>query len=166
VIDCMEGHTTPLGYNWTDLNTKVGQMQAMGSTNQAIGVAHGWEMLVPGGPFGAPATLPPNTTRYIILFSDGLNTQNRWWGDGHTEGTSDDDQIDARMNLVCSAAKTDGVIIYTMYVHTAAGSAATSTPLQNCASDTSKYYNLTSSSQIAAAFADITKKITNVRVSM
>jgi hypothetical protein len=121
---------------------------------------------VPGGPFGAPATLPPNTTRYIILFSDGLNTQNRWWGDGHTEGTSDDDQIDARMNLVCSAAKTDGVIIYTMYVHTAAGSAATSTPLQNCASDTSKYYNLTSSSQIAAAFADITKKITNVRVSM
>jgi len=40
-----------------------------------------------------------------------------------------------------------------------------STPLQNCATDSSKYYDLTSSNQIAAAFADITKQITNVRVS-
>jgi hypothetical protein len=68
------------------------------------------------------------------------------------------------MNLACSAAKADGVVIFTMYVHVGGG--GNSTPLQNCASDTSKYYDLTSSAQIADAFADITKKITNVRVSM
>jgi Flp pilus assembly protein TadG len=163
--DCMDGNVTPLEYDWADLATKAGKMQAAGSTNQAIGVAHGWEILTPGGAYGTPA-LPDNTTRYIILLSDGLNTQNRWWGDGHTEGTPEDEQIDTRMNKVCSAAKADGVIIYAVYVHTAAGSSTSSTPLQNCATDTSKYYNLTSSSQIAAAFADITKKITNVRVSM
>jgi hypothetical protein len=160
----MDGSVVSLEYDWSDLTTKVDKMQASGSTNQAIGVAHGWEMLTSGGPYGTPA-LPDNTSRYIILFSDGLNTQNRWWGDGHTEGTPEDDKIDDRMDKVCSAAKADGVIIFTVYVHTGTG-AAQSDPLQNCASDSSKYYNLTSSSQISAAFADITKKITNVRVSM
>ena len=61
-------------------------------------------------------------------------------------------------------AKADQVVIYTLYVHVGGG--GNSAPLKNCASDASKYYDLTSSAQIAAAFADITKKITNVRVSM
>ncbi len=161
--NCMYGDTVPLGYSWSDLADKVDALQAKGATNQAIGVAHGWQMLVPNGPFGAPA-LPANTTRYIILFSDGLNTQNRWWGDGSTEGTTEDGYIDTRMGLACAAAKADGVVIYTLYVHTGGG--GNSGPLQSCASDLSKYYDLTSSAQIATAFADITKKITNVRVSM
>ena len=161
--ECMDGRVTSLQDASTDLTSQVNAMQAAGSTNQAIGVAHGWEILTPNGAYGTPA-LPANTTRYIILFSDGLNTQDRWWGDGFTEGTPADANIDDRMNQVCSAAKTDGVVIYTIYVHTASGSSSTSVPLQNCASDSSKYYNLSSSSQIAAAFADITKKITNVRV--
>jgi Flp pilus assembly protein TadG len=162
--DCMYANVTPLEHDWTDLAAKVDALQAKGSTNQGIGVAHGWQLLVPSGTYGSPGPLPANTTRYIILFSDGLNTQNRWWGDGSTEGTTQDGYIDARMNLACSAAKTDGVVIFTMYVHVGGG--GNSAPLQNCASDSTKYYDLTSSSQIAAAFADITKKITNVRVSM
>lgn len=164
--NCMYGDVTPLGYDWGDLATKVEALQAKGATNQAIGVAHGWQLMVPGGSYGSPGALPANTTRYIILFSDGLNTQNRWWGDGSTEGTAEDKLIDDRMKAACSAAKDDGVVIYTIYVHTAVGAAADSAPLLNCASDSSKYYNLTSSAQIATAFADITKKITNVRVSM
>jgi len=154
--NCMAGDVQPLEYDWTDLTTKIDAMQAGGNTNQAIGVAHGWQTLTTNGAYGAPA-VPANTTRYIILFSDGLNTQNRW--------TTVPANIDARMHLACNAAKTDGVVIYTLYVHVA-GDPADSPPLQDCASDSSKYYNLSGSSQIAAAFADITKKITNVRVSM
>jgi hypothetical protein len=129
-------------------------MQAMGNTNQAIGIANGWQALTTGNPYGAP-TVPANTTRYIILLSDGLNTQNRW--------TTDASQIDDRESDTCTAAKADGVVIYTLYVHVNGG--GNSAPLQGCASDASKYYDLTSSSQIASAFADITKQITNVRVS-
>jgi Flp pilus assembly protein TadG len=162
--NCMYGNVTPLEDSWSDLATQVSGMQAKGSTNQAIGIANGWQALTPGDPYGAP-TVPANTTRYIILLSDGLNTQDKWWGDGSTENTSDDAKIDARENLVCSAAKADGVVIYTIYVHVNGAQASTSIPLQNCATDSTKYYNLTSSSQIAAAFADITKQITNVRVS-
>src|SRR6185437_1630883 len=105
-----------LSYDWTTLSTKVNAMVASGSTNQAIGVAHGWQMLTPGDPYSTPS-VPANTSRVIILFSDGLNTQDRWYGNGSTEGNSYDGSIDTRMHSVCSAAKTDGVTIYSIFVH-------------------------------------------------
>jgi len=146
----------------TNLGKLVDKMQAAGSTNQAIGVAHAWQMLTKGDPYGTLA-LPANTSRYIILLSDGLNTQNRWWGDGSTEGTTQDGYIDDRMKLTCDAAKTDGVIIYTLYVHVNGG--GNSDPLKSCATDTAHYYDLTTADAINSAFADIAQKITNVRVS-
>lgn len=160
--NCMDGDVTALNYDWTSLATKVDAMQARGSTNQAIGVVHGWQMLTPGDPYDTPA-VPSNTTRYIILFSDGLNTQNRWWGDGSTENTVEDGYIDDRMDLACSAAKADKVIIYTLYVHTNGG--GNSQPLKDCASDSSKYFDLTTVDQIDGAFTEITKQITNVRIA-
>jgi len=160
---CPAATVTPLGYNWSNLNSQIGAMKANGSTNQAIGVAHGWQMLTPGAPYGTPA-LPDNTTRYIILLSDGLNTQDRWWGDGGTENSSDDAKIDDRMNQACSAAKADGVVIYTVYVNIN-NSDGNSTPLQNCASDSSKFFPLSSASQISTAFATIAQQITNLRVA-
>jgi Flp pilus assembly protein TadG len=146
----------------TALGKLVDKMQAAGSTNQAIGVAHAWQMLTKGDPYATPA-LPPYTARYIILLSDGLNTQNRWWGDGSTESTTQDGYIDDRMNLTCTAAKNDGVVIYTLYVHVNGG--GNSDPLKTCATDTAHYYDLTTASAINDAFADIAQKITNVRVS-
>lgn len=147
---------------WTTLSTHVTNMDAGGSTNQAIGAAHGWQMLTPGSPYGTPA-VPQSVTRVMILFSDGLNTQNRWWGDGSTEGTTEDGYIDARTAATCTAAKADGVVIYAIYVHI--GSNGNSSTLQNCASSTDKYYDLTSSASIKDAFKDIAQKITNLRVS-
>jgi Flp pilus assembly protein TadG len=146
----------------TALSKLVDKMQAAGSTNQAIGMAHGWQMLTQGDPYGTLA-VPANTTRYIILLSDGLNTQNRWWGDGHTEGTTQDGYIDDRMGLTCDAAKKDGVIIYTLYVHVNGG--GNSAPLKTCATDIAHYYDLTKADDITNAFNDIAQKITNVRVT-
>jgi hypothetical protein len=151
-----------LSYDWTTLSTKVNAMVASGSTNQAIGVAHGWQMLTPGDPYSTPS-VPANTSRVMILFSDGLNTQDRWYGNGMTEGSSYDASIDTRMHLVCTAAKTDGVVVYSIFVHI--GTSGSSSALQDCATDSSKYYDLTSSSQIQTAFQDIAQKITAVRVS-
>lgn len=160
---CLNATVTPLGYNWSSLNTQIGNMQANGSTNQAVGVVNGWQMLTPGAPWNTPA-VPGNTSRYIILLSDGLNTQDRWWGDGMQENTADDQNIDARETKACAAAKADGVIIYALYVNIN-GSDGNSAPLQACASDSSKYFVLTSSSQIATAFATIGQQITSVRVA-
>jgi len=147
---------------WTTLKDHVTAMDAGGSTNQAIGAAHGWQMLTTGNPYGT-GTIPENVTRVMILFSDGLNTQNRWWGDGQTENTTEDGYIDARTAATCTAAKANDVVIYAIYLHI--GSNGNSATLQNCASSTDRYYDLTSSAQVKEAFKDIAQKITNLRVS-
>lgn len=159
---CVAASVTPLGFDWSTLSSQITAMQPAGATNQAIGVAHGWQMLTPGDPYGTPA-LPDDTTRYIILLSDGLNTQDRWWGDGSTEGDAQDSNIDAREKAVCDAAKADGVVIYTIFldIGNAHGSSA---PLRDCATDATKYYDLTTTNAVVTTFNQIAQQITNVRV--
>jgi hypothetical protein len=134
-------------------------MSAQGSTNQTVGLANGWQTLTNAGPYNAPA-LPSNTSQYIIEISDGLNTQDRWYGDGSNEST----QVDARMNLACTNAKSAGFTIYTIYVDLN-GTQGNSSVLQNCATDSTKYFDLQTSGAIITTLASIGQQITNLRVS-
>jgi len=149
----------PLGYNWTALSAEVDNMVANGTTNQTIGLVWGWHALTNSDPLNA-GTPPANTTRYIIILSDGLNTQDRWYGNGSTQSTS----VDNRMSAVCTNAKADGIIIYALFVDIG-GTQGNSSVLQNCASDSAKYWDLTSADQINAAFQAIGQQITNLRVA-
>ena len=125
---CPAATVTALGFDFTALGSQIDAMAPGGSTNQAIGVEHGWQMLTLGAPYGTPA-LPANTSRYIIMVSDGLNTQDRWWGDGATEGTVQDGFIDQHEKDTCDAAKADGVVIYAIYVNVGnVGGAGNSAP--------------------------------------
>jgi len=113
-----------------------------------------------GSPYGAP-TVPSDTTRYMIILSDGLNTQDRCYGDGSTENTTADGNIDTREKSTCDAAKADGIVIYAIYVNVGnVGGAGNSAPLQYCATDATKYYTLTTTSAVVSTF----QQITNVRV--
>lgn len=160
--DCLSVTVKSLGYDWTALNSKIDDMAPNASTNQPIGMAHGWQTLTNSMPYSAGA-VPSNTSRYIIILSDGLNTQNRWWGDGSTEGTTEDGYIDDRMDKVCDAAKAEGVTVYSIFLHI--GTSGNSAPLLNCASDSTKYFDLTSTNAVVTTFQQIGQSITNVRVS-
>jgi Flp pilus assembly protein TadG len=153
----------PLTYDWTALNNLVDSFVANGNTNQAIGLAHGWMSLVGGGPYPTP---PAEETGYkytkiIILLTDGLNTQNRWY----TDQTS----IDNRQKLTCDNVNTAGITLYTIQVNT--GADPTSTLLQNCAGspgkypDASKFFLLTSASQMVTTFKEIGTKLSSLRIS-
>lgn len=157
--NCPPASLMTIGYDWTALGTEVDNMTANGSTNQTIGLQHGWATLTTGAPYSAPS-LPANTTQYIILVSDGLNTQDRWYGDGFNQSTS----VDGRMSTTCTAAKAAGIVIYTIFVDLN-GTQGNSTVLQNCATDSSKYFDLTTSSAIITTFNQIAQEITAVRVS-
>jgi Flp pilus assembly protein TadG len=162
-----------LNYNWTAMNSLVDSMQPNGGTNQPIGLAWGWQSLVGGGALTAPAM--DSNYQYqqiIILLSDGLNTQDRWYGNGSSTST----QVDARMYDstkngagTCTNAKASGVTIYTIQVNTAGD--PTSVLLQNCAgskdkmSDPTKFYMVTTSSGIAAVFNSIGTNLTQLRVA-
>jgi Flp pilus assembly protein TadG len=159
---CRNGNTPylqqmmALSYNWTLLKQKIDNMQPTGNTNQGIGLAWAWMTLGTNPPFNAPAKDPNYTYRdAIILLSDGLNTQNRWY--------SNASQIDARQRLLCDNAKAAGITIYTIHVNT--GNDPTSTVLQYCASSADKFFLITSANQTVAAFNSIGSSLTRLRVA-
>ena len=133
----------PLSYDWTALNNKIDAMSPAGNTNQAIGLAWGWQSLTQTSPLNAPPQDPNYTYQtVIILLSDGLNTQDRWY--------SSASPIDTRQQLACNNAKAAGVMIYSVLVMS-----GDSTVLKNCATDSTKYFALTNANQIITTFQTI-----------
>jgi hypothetical protein len=151
--------------DWTDLGNLVDNMVANGNTNQPIGLVWGWQSLIGGAGLSAPDL----DSRYqyeqvIILLSDGLNTQDRWY----TSQTSIDNRMyqnsGGTISGTCANAKAAGIDIYTVQVDT--GGDPTSTLLQNCASSSSQFFKLTSSSQIITTFQTIGTALSELRLSM
>lgn len=150
----------PLSYNWTSLKSTVSAMTPLGGTNQPIGLVWAWQTLQQTSPFNAPAEDSNYTyTKAIVLLSDGLNTMDRWYGNGSTQST----QVDARQKILCDNIKAAGVTIYTIQVNT--GGDPTSTVLQYCASGTSNFFMLNDASQVITAFNSIGTSLTKLRVT-
>jgi Flp pilus assembly protein TadG len=149
-----------LNYDWPVMTTLVNNMSPSGATNQAIGLALGWMSLAGGGPFTVPSMDPKyKYQQVIILLSDGLNTQDRWYGDGFNHSS----QVDTRQAITCANVKAAGITLYTVQVNT--GGDPTSTLLQTCASDSSKFFLLTTSNAIVTTFNQIGTALSNLRVA-
>jgi Flp pilus assembly protein TadG len=145
-----------LSNNWTTLSSKIDAMQPVGNTNQAIGLQMGWQTLT-AAPFTVPALDPDyKYNQVIILLSDGLNTQDRWY----TTASS----IDTRQQKTCDNIKAAGITIYTVQVNT--GGDPTSLLLKSCASDVSKFFLLTSAAEIVTTFGQIGTALSNLRLAM
>jgi hypothetical protein len=156
-----------LSYDWAAMNTLVDSMTANGTTNQPIGLVWAWQSLVGGGAL----TMPPMDPNYpynkiIILMSDGLNTQDRWYGTG---GGSVSTPVDNRMyntgngEGTCKNIKDAGITIYTVQVNTDGD--PVSTLLQNCASGADKFFHLTSANQMVATFNQIGTNLAKLRIA-
>jgi Flp pilus assembly protein TadG len=149
-------------YDWTALNNKVDAMVAAGNTNQAIGLAWGWQSLTAGSPLNAPAK--DSNYQYqdiVIILSDGINTQDRWY----TSASS----IDNRQRILCDNIKNAGVTIYSIQVNTSGD--PTSSVLQYCAgtksgvADAGKFYLLTTPNQIITTFNEIGVGLSKLRIA-
>jgi Flp pilus assembly protein TadG len=147
-----------LNYDWTAMKTLVTGLYPAGMTNQGIGLAHGWMSLVGGGPYPTPPAEDPNYkySKVIILMSDGLNTQNRWYTSAS--------KIDAREEIACANAKAAGITLYTIHVNTDGD--PMSTLLKGCASGPDKFWMLTSANQMVSTFQQIGTALSNLRIAM
>ncbi|WP_245416732.1 TadE/TadG family type IV pilus assembly protein [Undibacter mobilis] len=144
-----------LSNDWTSLSARIDAMQPAGNTNQAIGLQMGWQTLT-----ASPFTVPEFDSNYqynqvIILLTDGMNTENRWY--------TSQSSIDKRQQKTCDNIKAAGITLYTVQVNT--GNDPTSTMLQNCASNSSKYFLLKSGDQIISTFNQIGTALSELRLS-
>ena len=154
-----------LSYDWTAMNTLVDNLYPLGATNQPIGLVWGWQSLVGGGPL----TMPPKDSSYtynstIVLLSDGLNTLDRWYGNGSSTNTSVDQRMYESVAIgTCANIKASGVTIYTVQVNT--GGDPRSTLLQNCASGTDKFWMVTTANGIGTVFNQIGTSLSKLRIA-
>jgi Flp pilus assembly protein TadG len=155
-----------LNYDWSTMTALVDSMVANGNTNQPIGLVWGWQSLVGGGPFSVPSF--DSNYQYqqiIILLSDGMNTEDRWYT---SQSSIDNRMYDGTTGKgTCANIKAAGITIYSIQVNT--GKDPTSTLLKNCASNTSgttdHFFLLTAADQIVTTFQTIGTSLTKLRVA-
>ncbi|MDQ0473575.1 Tad domain-containing protein [Labrys wisconsinensis] len=140
---------------WNALTSQVTNMVAGGNTNQTIGLQWGYQSLAGASPLSAPAKdANYEYASYIILLTDGLNTENRWSTSRST--------IDQRTEKLCTNVKSAGVTLFTVQVNT--GGDPTSAMLQRCASN-GGFFLVTSAGGIDSAFDQIFGVMSDLRLS-
>jgi len=153
---CATNSLLPIMDLTTDISAAriyAAKMTPAGNTNITIGIQWGMEVLSPTAPFTNGAAFTDTTvSKYMIVLTDGLNTQNRW--------TTTSSQIDARTALACTNAKASGITVFTVRLED-----GNSSMLQACASQTGYYYNLTNASQLNSALGNIMKSIKKIRLT-
>jgi Flp pilus assembly protein TadG len=150
--NCTLSTITPLTTDWTVLHSAVDKMKASGKTNLTIGLVWGWHALTQSQPLPEGTAADPETLKYILFMTDGLNTQNRF--------TTKPAEIDKRTKTVCDNIKATKIRIFTVRVME--GNEAL---LKNCATSPAMYYNVTNASQLAPAFESIAKTLSQLRIA-
>ncbi len=137
----------------SSVNTFVNTLASVGNTNITVGVQEGMELLSPNAPYTqGVAWGDPDMDKYMIVVTDGDNTQSRYSTNSST--------IDKRTALACTAAKAKGITIFVVRVMD-----GNSSMLSTCATKTAYYYDLSSASQLSATMADIFLRIGKLRIT-
>jgi Flp pilus assembly protein TadG len=152
---CNIGPILPLTTDFTALRASIEGMNPSGNTNVTIGLAWGFHVLTPSEPItNAAALYARGTTKYLILMTDGDNTQNRF--------SKDNDTINARTSLACENLRNAGIKVFTTGIMV---SAKATSLLRACASNPGMAYEITDVSQFDAVFQSIYNAIMQTRLS-
>ncbi len=167
----------------TAVKTELKAMIASGDTEIPVGLVWGWHLLSPNAPFAdGVAYGTVGTTKIAVLVTDGQNTYGTgvngqddsaytalgyiWQNRISTDAGSFTDPASAlndRLAKLCTNMKAQNIVIYTVPVEVT--DTGIKTLLQNCASSASNYIDVTASSQLAAAFANIAGSIGHLRLA-
>ena len=158
--DCLPATVTAMSNQWQTLKDQITAMTPSGNTNQAVGLAWGWQFVsTTNGPIAAPGKDANSIYKdFVVLLSDGLNTQNRW--------STTQSSIDTRQELLCANIRNDTanpVTVFSIQVNIA-NKDAKSDVLQNCAT-AGNFQMITNSDQTSDAFNNVLTQISKLRVA-
>ncbi|MFH0298829.1 TadE/TadG family type IV pilus assembly protein [Bradyrhizobium sp. 31Argb] len=160
--DCLPATITPMSNQWQTLKNQISAMTPSGNTNQAVGLAWGWQSLsTTNGPIAAKAKESTYVYKdYIVLLSDGLNTQNRW--------STSQSSIDTRQDILCGNIKkdtTNPVTVFTIQVNIN-NADPKSQVLQDCVTTPNgSFQMITDPNETSTAFKNILTQISKLRVA-
>ena len=152
----------PLMYDYSIIRNKISSLPAHAATNIPSGLLWGWNMLSPGRPLSNAAPKAANVKRYLILITDGVNTDDRFGGNGKYDPALNPDiyRIDGRTERACEAIKADGITIFTFRV--IEGNEAL---LEGCASKPSYFYNIYDPRDLKRALENVSFTVSKLRLA-
>lgn len=146
----------PLTSDYKTLHAAVDRMTPSGNTNITIGTIWGLASLSSDAPLTqAEAFGTPNVEKYMIVLTDGANTENR--GTGQTNYSA---PIDARTRKACTAVKDKSIKLYTLLV--GSGNAAL---LKDCSGNGGWFRQVNNAQDISASFRSILNDILALRLT-
>jgi hypothetical protein len=159
----------------------IDDMVAIGNTHINVGLQWGWHVLSPNAPFEDGVAYDDSEwTKVVVLLTDGNNEnasgndenesyysgygyvwQNRF-GTTSTSSYQRTQALDDRLEELCTNMKGDNIVIYTVRVEVKDGS---SDVLENCASETENFFEVSDVSDLEDTFTNIGGSIQKLRLS-
>lgn len=179
-FNCTNAAVTPLTGSTAQIKSSINSMVASGNTVIPIGLAWGWRLISPEAPFTEGSAYDDNDTdKAIILLTDGvndignLNNHNKSWYNGYgyasqgrlgvTTSSAAHAELNNRVTQLCTNIKNKGITLYTITFKL--NDTTTQNLFRNCASDSTKYFNSPSSSDLQSSFEAIAKDLGKLRIS-
>jgi Flp pilus assembly protein TadG len=155
----------PLDYDWIELKRQINNMQAVGNTNVTIGLMWGLATLTPTAPFTEASSITDSKElrKVIILLTDGDNTEYRFCNNSTPyNGSCSQSGIDARTAAACATVKSSfpNMTVYTIRVIDGNRSL-----LKSCATDSSKYYEISNASALTSVFDKIAGELVRLHLA-
>jgi hypothetical protein len=163
------------------VKTAIGKMIANGNTDITMGLAWGWTVISPNGPFKDGSKYhDADWQKYVVLMTDGFNENEVgnsednsyysgvgyiWQGRmGMTSGNKAARTAarDENLKAMCKTMKDQGITIFAVRVEFTQN---TSGVLENCASDLDKFYEVADAGNLGAVFDKIGETIQALRLS-
>lgn len=179
--NCTTAPVLPLTSTKSQVQTAINAMQANGWTNIPEGVMWGWRVLSPGSPFAeGRAYTDTENQKYLIVMTDGENTYQTYnnhnmsmygafgYARANRLGTNYGAlpaQMDGKLTAACTNAKAAGITIFTIAFRDAATSPNVRNLLSSCASGVDRSFVATDGAGLNAAFEQIGREISQLRVA-
>ncbi|MCW8915938.1 MAG: VWA domain-containing protein [Magnetovibrio sp.] len=173
---CIENAITPLTNDKTTLTDAIDDMVAYGGTHINLGAIWGWRLISPSEPFTEGAAYgAADNTKAVIILTDGANTaysyiydafgypSDELLGSGINSASEVADEIDDRLNTICTNIKAAGVTVYTITFSLT--DASTIALFEDCATDTDHYYDSPTTDELTRTFRTIAAELKQLHVS-
>ena len=172
---CIENAITPLTNDKSTLEDAISDMDAYGGTHINLGAVWGWRVVSPSEPFTeGSAYNDSNNNKAVIILTDGANTaysyvydafgypSDELLGSGINTASEVADEIDDRLETICTNMKNAGITVYTITF--SLSDTDTKTIFENCATDTDKYYDSPSTDELTRTFRSIAAELKQLHI--
>ena len=143
--------------------SKINSLSPSGETYIPSGLIWGWRALSPGAPFSESALGGADPVEQaLVLMTDGFNTKSR---NGSKHNGSNTNDANTTTSDICTNIKAVSSGIKVCTIAYSVTDPAIKAILQNCASKPEYYFDAGSNAQLTAAFEQIARSLTQIRLT-